>query len=595
MGRLTEPLLRLVAIASLVMGTGCHAGNAPSAAHDAVASAASKTEALPTVEETIARIGRVRHHAPARPVRVEWLSDADLRARFAELARAGRARNGDGERTPLGAIVEPERQVDIDRAHGATLEAFYAIERDVVVMPRTTSGAERIKTLATLGHELEHAIIAQRFGPARAREGATRDEQLALLALHEGDATATMGAVVADDAGIPEHRALRQIAELVSGLGPEQLGSPEHRSQAQVEHAALLYGEGMSFVVDLYRVGGFDLVDQAFRTPPVSTAQILEPQRYLDGELPVPVAALAPPSGMRVAESGVLGAHRLGSMLQRCGLGEIGVVRGWDGDRLSLVVPATTGTADPRRHALALVTTWRSEFDAQRFEARARKLLACLSPGHEVTAERRGLRVVAVAAPRDAAALIEAGTRSVGERPPAVPIAPLRIPPRAPLPVGGRGTVDHDVYRSEWLGLAMPLPEAVAWSTAAPEIELKLEADGLFAGLTLSNRYVSAAQDERTLREMKTAMEETADVRLRQVADEWEVTKLGRSRRVRFVVDDTTMRVVVEMLPICRGTGSLVYLVFAADDARERRMLAAWRTAAFTTPTPPVCARLDPR
>jgi hypothetical protein len=47
------------------------------------------------------------------------------------------------------------------------------------------------------------------------------------------------------------------------------------------------YEDGLTFVCDLYRDGGWNEVDRAYGDPPTTTAQVLFPERYADREAPL--------------------------------------------------------------------------------------------------------------------------------------------------------------------------------------------------------------------------------------------------------------------------------------------------------------------
>jgi len=55
------------------------------------------------------------------------------------------------------------------------------------------------------------------------------------------------------------------------------------------------YVDGLAFTHFLRRRGGFTAVDEAWRAPPVSTEQLLHPEKFLAHELPLIVALPSPP------------------------------------------------------------------------------------------------------------------------------------------------------------------------------------------------------------------------------------------------------------------------------------------------------------
>jgi hypothetical protein len=133
----------------------------------------------------------------------------------------------------------------------------------------------------TLAHELDHALTDQVLGipleepPPPGRE----DAALAIRALAEGDATLAMSMFAS--------RALSREEQLsVSFSSPETGAAGE---LAEVPHylaRAMLfpYLEGLLFVCGLQVEGGWAAVDAAYRHPPTTSAQILFPKRFEDGE-----------------------------------------------------------------------------------------------------------------------------------------------------------------------------------------------------------------------------------------------------------------------------------------------------------------------
>ncbi len=145
-------------------------------------------------------------------------------------------------------------------------------------------------------------------------------------------------------------------------------------------HALLVFFLLMdSFKVGLavHDVGGIPLVLRSVLNPPVSTEQILHPEKFLAGELPVPVASpatLPMPTGWRPIESGHLGELAIRSIFFRCKSVLPGTTAGtgWGGDSYTVF-------EDSAHHlALLWITTWDSVQDAKNFGAYLRRGSACL-------------------------------------------------------------------------------------------------------------------------------------------------------------------------------------------------------------------------
>jgi len=157
-----------------------------------------------------------------------------------------------------------------------------------------------------LSHELTHALDDQRFDLTRAdaMQYACRDEPLAaFVALMEGDAVYTSGAWAQRFLSRDELDRLQQEA---SGFPPPPATVPPFVQALQ----QFPYPNGLAFVRALVARGGEAAVDAAFRNPPVSTEQILHPDRY-PSDLPVAVT-VAKPDGL------AKGWH----LIDRMGVGE---------------------------------------------------------------------------------------------------------------------------------------------------------------------------------------------------------------------------------------------------------------------------------
>ncbi|MDQ3980047.1 MAG: hypothetical protein M3314_10915, partial [Actinomycetota bacterium] len=93
------------------------------------------------------------------------------------------------------------------------------------------------------------------------------------------------------------------------------------------------YEVGPRFVTRLLQAGQHARLDEAFRTPPVTSEQVLHPERFLAGESARPVTAPAP-DGTAI-DSGTLG--ELGLILVLDGAVEhpdaLRAAAGWGGDR----------------------------------------------------------------------------------------------------------------------------------------------------------------------------------------------------------------------------------------------------------------------
>ena len=185
-----------------------------------------------------------------------------------------------------------------------TIAALYASElagfydpkaRQMVLATDLGRDAEAV----TLYHELVHALQDQHFDLGRSLtfRPEESDTQAALHSLAEGDATSAMVDIFAAARGvatidIPSSALRLQSVVLQATPGSIQVPGIIARS------ILAPYADGLDFVRYLREHrGGFPGVNQAFEKPPLSTEQILHPEKYLAQEPIVQLPAPAAPPG----------------------------------------------------------------------------------------------------------------------------------------------------------------------------------------------------------------------------------------------------------------------------------------------------------
>jgi hypothetical protein len=225
--------------------------------------------------------------------------------------------------------------------------------------PASAGGAESFEIV--LAHEVEHALQDQHFGFPDMARLPDDDVRLARMALYEGDAMATMIAVAARRAGRPLKLSISAAASAMRGMSAAQLaqsaGYSQELAQAPAvvrEELAFPYVSGLALVAEVYRRGGFTLVDKMFARPPDSTHQVLHPEAYLAGELPAHVPWPTPPAGTQTVATGRMGELGARLALQVCVDEQVArdFAQHWTGDAFTIV-------RGPQQ-SLALVwsTTW---------------------------------------------------------------------------------------------------------------------------------------------------------------------------------------------------------------------------------------------
>jgi hypothetical protein len=482
---------------------------------------------------------------------------------------------------------------------------YYDLRRDQIFLPDRAlkTESELLEQRAVLAHEVQHALQAQRFPRTEEdKKPTSSDAALARLALMEGDAMVAMGATMGSLAGAPVGRTLRRIVEETKKVPLATVTRGEHRQKLdaalEVTRRRLLfpYEDGMLFVSDVYRAGGFPLVDHLYERPPTSTEQILHPEKYLAGETAHAVRDPEAPAGYKSASVDTLGELATRVLLSRCVPPPDAreAASGWAGDRYAVF-------AGPEgRLAVLWVSAWDTEHDAQEVAdalsaARGR---ACW---HENALEQTGQQTGQGAISADTLVKrrgkvvafergLPAATRErlvdglfplVGPEPPRVPLTDLPIPPRVPLPEPEPGSLEDDVYDDDWLGITGRVPPGMQGELGKETgLQLLVSRPNVIVrgGLAFSTRVSSAAQDEVTFGEIASglAIEAAKGGAATFVVGGGAVdTPLGKGKDRIWRVGMTTIEERVVLIPICAGTGAIAFVELYGD-SYARSVLDGW-------------------
>jgi hypothetical protein len=192
-----------------------------------------------------------------------------------------------------------------------------------------------------LAHEIDHALVDQvlRLPGTLGADPMLADVMLAHQALVEGDATLAMSKY---GAGTLDQSALDAfLGRFSSPLITAYPGVPYFLQRG----SGFPYYEGMLFACAAWKHGGWDAIDDMYRRPPGSTAEIVFPWRYsrdASGELPP--SPPAPGGSWRRMLVASFGAFDLMVMLENADVLRTGRavpgshvrdVRGWNGGVLS--------------------------------------------------------------------------------------------------------------------------------------------------------------------------------------------------------------------------------------------------------------------
>jgi hypothetical protein len=122
------------------------------------------------------------------------------------------------------------------------------------------------------------------------------------------------------------------------------------------------YLRGLVLCARLVNDGGWKSIDDAYQSPPLSTEQVLHPEKYKKNPDPptsVSLGTLDPGPGWKEVTRNVVGEMQMGVLLK--GFQGKEAAAGWDGDQFAAF------EGDQGRLGLVWFSTWDSENDAKEF------------------------------------------------------------------------------------------------------------------------------------------------------------------------------------------------------------------------------------
>ena len=325
-----------VGVAGLVLACGAEKKAEPKAP--------APPPALPErdpLEEEMFKVGQIRELSVLRHVSMKKLSRAELSTEVeAYVARETPkvAIEGQGAMLELLGLLPP----NFDFLAGnialmkEQLAGFYDPSRQTMLLASDLGKPEQE---ATLLHELVHAFQDQHFelGKRLTYEPLQGDKLAALHTLAEGDATSAMlGAALKEQGYDINQLSDEMLSERMRMTFQTQ--SPEIPSI--IKRAALApYLDGLSFVNELRRSGGWKLVDKVWADPPQSTEQLLHPEKHAAKERWRTFASPRPPrEGCELVYEEVIGEQGLKILFEEWvdGRDAAAGAEGWNGDRMSV-------------------------------------------------------------------------------------------------------------------------------------------------------------------------------------------------------------------------------------------------------------------
>ncbi len=251
-----------------------------------------------------------------------------------------------------------------------------------------------------LAHELTHALQEQHFSIGEKLDILGNDDKtLALRCVVEGDALlAGFGYLF----GFLDEENIAQVNDSVVGNIDETRSTlSDEIPVAIMEQLLFQYYGGVSFVSRYLNERGWLGINRIYSDPPLSTEQVLHPEKYIDNPDPptrISLGALSLlfPAGWTEIEDNVLGEFMIRVLFTEFFSKKkgISVAEGWDGDRF-------IAFRDGDKTSFIWAAVWDSVDDAEEFTDNYQKLLSIKYRSSEPNnahsyIEQRGLQTIVV-------------------------------------------------------------------------------------------------------------------------------------------------------------------------------------------------------
>ncbi|MEK7469850.1 MAG: hypothetical protein AAB074_20985 [Planctomycetota bacterium] len=275
---------------------------------------------------------------------------------------------------------------------------FYHPKKKILCLIKGKAG-KGLEEETVIIHELNHAMQDQHFDLTRLQDLTAKNDDMAqaFKCLVEGEATMVMfdhSFLQTQGTTCDQIPGIEGIIDGLMGSAGGMAGAQKLDAAPPIIKESLVgsYIDGFKFCVGLKRKGGWDGVNAAWADLPVSTEQILHPERYLERDMPQTVKLPAKIDGLdgwEKVEENVMGEFsvRMVFLTLKPKSKESGekAAEGWDGDAFRLY-------AKDGKHLLAWTTVWDTEVDAREFTSAYVKAIRKKLPGlDEVKADGNGL------------------------------------------------------------------------------------------------------------------------------------------------------------------------------------------------------------
>ena len=271
---------------------------------------------------------------------------------------------------------------------GAGVVGFYDPESKELYV-RGSELTPYVKTV--VAHELVHALDDQHFNLDRKEmDKATDETGYAFTVLTEGSAKYVEEAY-RDQMSASDQESV--FEEENAPPDPRLLAIPE----AMIKMIWAPYAQGPELIASLVDSTSMTRVDKAFADPPVSSEQVMTPEKYASDDKPVTVAKPSLPQGAKEVEAGTFGQFMTSLLLADASEFEIvdpnPAVENWAGDqyvsytdsddRECIKVDTKMDSASDAAQLESALSDWAAQAPDAQVEASADmvKLTSCVSGG----------------------------------------------------------------------------------------------------------------------------------------------------------------------------------------------------------------------
>jgi len=261
------------------------------------------------------------------------------------------------------------------------IAGFYHPKKKILCLIQGKSGTGMEEEIVII-HELNHALQDQNFDLTRLQDLTAKNDDMssALKALIEGEATMVMfDHVMMQQAGttsdqVPGIEGIIEAQMKSGGGGP---GAEKLAKAPPIIRESLLssYIDGFKWCVGLKRAKGWAGLNAAWEDLPVSTEQILHPDRYTQRDMPQTVTlpkTIDSLQGWDTVEENVMGEFGTKmiflTLKPKSPKTGAAAAEGWDGDTYRVYQKGEDVL-------LTWATTWDTEVDAREFAVAYTKIL----------------------------------------------------------------------------------------------------------------------------------------------------------------------------------------------------------------------------